>query len=639
MSEEIDVAEGGGEGQATGARASTLDVFISYASQDTAVADVIVAALERHGLTCWVAPRNVMPGEVYADAIVRALNEARTLVLVLTVNSATSPHVLREVERASAKRHSIIPFRIDSASLPPALEYFLSASHWLDASASGVDAAMPKLVEAVKRLVAHVAPSIDALNTADSGSPRPAQDASPAIGKGKSIAVLPFADMSEKKDQEYLAEGVAEEIRDLLAKIPAIKVIGRTSSSQFKGKNEDLRAVGAKLSVAYVLEGSLRKAANRVRVAAQLINVKDGIRYWSETYDQDMGDVLKMQDEIAAAVVRALQITVGVGALRSRRSLPNPEAYNLYLRGRYAYDRFDKEGSEEAASYYQHALELDPTFADAAVALALTYAVQARHGFVSPGVGFEQARRAAESALKLDPTAGRAHAVLGMVHAMYDWDWSAADREFKTALNLNPHDPLVIDSAGPLPLALGQYATASRMFKERLARDPLQAPAYVYLSWAQIRLGQVAEAEASMRKVLEIKPGYVGASYFLGIVLLARGDPDAALAAMGRDNSGFQTVGLPVVYWALGRKAEADAALRKLIAEHADRYAFYIAGAYAYRADRDEAFKWLERAYAQRDPCLVWIKGDPLLANVEADSRYKAFLRKMKLPVRDDVAD
>ncbi len=136
-----------------------------------------------------------------------------------------------------------------------------------------------------------------------------------------------------------------------------------------------------------------------------------------------------------------------------------------------------------------------------------------------------------------------------------------------------------------------------------------------------------------MRKVLEIKPRYVGASYFLGIVLLARGDPDAALAAMGRDNSAFQTVGLPVVYWALGRKAEADAALRKLIAEHADRYAFYIAGVYAYRADQDEAFKWLKRAYAQKDPCLAWIKGDPLLANLEADSRYTAFLRKMKLPV------
>ncbi len=633
------MAEGGGEGQATGARASTLDVFISYASQDAALADAIVADLERHGLRCWVAPRSVMPGEVYADAIVRALNGARTLVLVLTVNSATSPHVLREVERASAKRHSIIPFRIDSASLPPALEYFLSTSHWLDASASGVDAAMPKLVEAVKRLVAHVVPSIDALNTADGGSPGPAQDASADIGKGKSIAVLPFADMSEKKDQEYLAEGMAEEIRDLLAKIPAIRVIGRTSSSQFKGKNEDIRTIGAKLSVAYVLEGSVRKAANRVRVAAQLINVKDGMHHWSETYDQDMGDVLKMQDEIAAAVVRALQITVGVGGLRSRRSLPNPEAYNLYLRGRYAYDRFDKEGSEEAASYYQLALELDPTFADAAVALALTYAVQARHGFVSPGVGFEQARRAAEAALKLDPTAGRAHAILGMVHAMYDWDWSAADREFKTALNLKPHDPLVLDSAGPLTLALGQYASASRLFKERLARDPLQAPAYVYLSWAQIRLGQVAEAEASMRKVLEIKPRYVGASYFLGIVLLARGDPDAALTAMGRDNSAFRIIGLPVVYWALGREAEADAALRKLIAEHADRYAFYIAGAYAYRADRDEAFKWLERAYAQKDPCLAWIKGDPLLANLEVDPRYKAFLRKMNLPVRDDVAD
>jgi TolB-like protein len=177
------------------------------------------------------------------------------------------------------------------------------------------------------------------------------------------IAVLPFVDMSEKKDQEYFADGMAEEILDLLATIPAIKVIGRTSSFQFKGKNEDLRAIGVKLGVAYVLEGSVRKSGNRVRVAAQLIDSKDGTHRWSGTYDRDMGDVLELQEEIAAGLVRALQITIGADGMQSRHALANPEGYNLYLRGRYALNRYDKDGFDEAARYFEQALELDPTFA------------------------------------------------------------------------------------------------------------------------------------------------------------------------------------------------------------------------------------------------------------------------------------
>ena len=192
----------------------------------------------------------------------------------------------------------------------------------------------------------------------------------------KSIAVLPFIDLSEKKDQEYFADGMADEIIDLLAKIPSIKVIGRTSSFQFKGQNEDLRTIGAKLRVAYVLEGSVRRSGNRVRVSAELIDARDGAHRWSATYDRDMGDVLKLQDEIAAALVRALQITVGATEPQSRPTLTNAEAYNLYLRGRYAFDRFDKEGFEEAASYFQQAFDLDPTFANAVAFLAFTHAMQ-----------------------------------------------------------------------------------------------------------------------------------------------------------------------------------------------------------------------------------------------------------------------
>jgi transcriptional activator of cad operon len=232
----------------------------------------------------------------------------------------------------------------------------------------------------------------------------------------RSIAVLPFVDMSEKKDQEYFADGMAEEILDLLATIPALKVIGRTSSFQFKGKNEDLRAIGVKLGVAYVLEGSVRKSGNRVRVAAQLIDSKDGTHRWSGTYDRDMGDVLKLQEEIAAGLVRALQITIGADSMQSRHALANPEGYNLYLRGRYALNRYDKDGFDEAARYFKQALELDPTSATTAAWLSWTFELQGEWGFAAPAVAFEQARRAAETALQRDPTLALPHVVLGGIH-------------------------------------------------------------------------------------------------------------------------------------------------------------------------------------------------------------------------------
>jgi TolB-like protein/Flp pilus assembly protein TadD len=655
-------------------------VFISYASQDAGAAEKVCAALEAAGLPCWIAPRDVRAGQSYAAAIVEAINSCRMLVLLLSQSAIDSPHVLREVERASSKRRPVLSVRMDAGKLPSDLEYFLSANQWLDASGRPIEQVLPALVESVRNHeggTGDQAPgsSSPAARSASGpvSSPAPSKPSShwktraialalavAAVGLGyilvnrlwlskhvtaeqstttaantvtdKSIAVLPFADMSEKKDQEYFADGMAEETLDLLAKVPSIRVIGRTSSFQFKGHNEDLRTIGAKLGVAYVLEGSVRKSGDRVRVTAQLVDTRDGAHIWSETYDRAVGDVLKLQGEIAVALVRALQITVGAAELDPRRSLTNVDAYDLYLRGRYALERFDKVGFDEAVSHFRQALDLDPTFADAAVALSVAYDNQANWAFVPPAVGYERAREAANAALKLDPTRALAHAVLGLIHVTYDWDWVAADRELQTALKLKPHDPFVLGAAASLQLALGHYASASQMFKEAIARDPLYATNYDLLSWAQIRLGEVAEAEASERKALEIQPGYVWGSMYLANWLLVGGEPEAALAAAQREDPTTRAGGLAVTYWALGRKAEADAALKKLIVQQADSNAYVVAWAYAYRGDRDQAFKWLERAYAQKDPCLFSIKGEPLLASLEADPRYKAFLRKMNLP-------
>ena len=449
----------------------------------------------------------------------------------------------------------------------------------------------------------------------------------------KSIAVLPFVDMSEKKDQEYFADGMAEEILDLLATIPALKIIGRTSSFQFKGKNDDLRAIGAKLGVAYVLEGSVRKSGNRVRVAAQLIDSQDGTHRWSGTYDRDMGDVLKMQGEIAAGLVRALQITVGADDLQARRTVANSEAYNRYLRGRYALGRYDKEGFDEAARYFQQALDLDPTSATTMAWLSWTYELQGEWGFAAPGVAFEQARRAAESALQRNPTLALPHVVLGGIHTSYDYDWAAADKELRQALALAPNDATAIFLEARLSMDVGRWDEALTQLNVAMAQDPLSAAYYQVLDWIQARRGHLPEAEAAARRVLEISPTYDSAHYALGLVLIERAQREAALAEMGKETlTGGRFAGLAMAFYSLGRKAESDAALARMTKEQANSNAFEIAEAYAFRGDRDQAFQWLEHAQAQKESDLQYIKGDLPLRNLESDPRYKPFLRTMNLP-------
>jgi TolB-like protein/Flp pilus assembly protein TadD len=394
----------------------------------------------------------------------------------------------------------------------------------------------------------------------------PLATAATNVVSNKSVAVLPFIDMSQKKDQEYFADGMAEEILDLLAKVPGLTVIGRTSSFQFKGKNADLRTIGTQLNAAYVLEGSVRSSGDQVRITAQLINTRTGVHEWSETYDRRMGDVLKLQDAIAVAVVRELQLTVAPGYLNSRSSEKNAEVYDLYLRGRHAYDRNDNEGTDEAATLFQQALDRDPTFADAAAQLANTYVSKVILGSLAPATGFEQARRAASTALKLDPKSAEAHAVLGAIHIFYDWDWAAAEREVQQALTLAPGNVDVLSVEALLSYVLGHWDDAVRQMKAALAQDPINPLTLQTLANFQESRGHLPEAEAAHRRALDIRPTIGYGHYNLGLILLARGDRDAALLEMQQEpiDEGKRQ-GLAIAYYALGRKLESDAALDDML--------------------------------------------------------------------------
>ena len=447
-----------------------------------------------------------------------------------------------------------------------------------------------------------------------------------------SIAVLPFTDMSEKRDQEYFADGMAEEIIDLLVKIPGLKVISRTSSFQFKGKTEDLRAIGTQLGVAYVLEGSVRKSGDHLRVTAQLIDSGSGTHLFSQTYDRDLSDVFKMQDEIAANLVRELQLEVDNTDLVSRPSLRNTEAYTQFLQGIHALYRFNPQDVAQSLVYFQRAFELDPLFADAANSCGVAYTILGQWGLMPQTVAFQKARDALDTALKLDPQFALAHANLGMLHRA-NWDRVGADRETRIALALAPRDSLVLFLAATEAHTMGRWDETLKLVNASLALDPLNANSYVLLAFTQEMLGQPKEAEAAMRRALAINPTLFEGHMWLGALLLAHGQPEAALPEMLEDSdAGARLVGAVAVYFVLGRKADSDAALSTLLASQAETHPLILAEAYASRGESDEALKWLDRAYLQRDGGMMNIASDLGLRHLLGDPRYKAFLKKMNLP-------
>ncbi len=644
------------------------DVFVSYASRDAAVANAVVEALERQGIKCWIAPRDVTPGTEYADAIVAAINESKAVVLILSGSAIASSHVAREVERAASKHKQIIAFRVDTADLSRSLEYFLSNSQWIDVATLGMSPALVKLTQAAGQALAVSSGVNPVAGVTASGTPiyragtvnriaitaavlfvlaaavvlgihfwpsKHPESQAPAVAaiSDKSIAVLPFTDMSQKHDQEYFGDGMAEEILDLLAKIPGLTVIGRTSSFQFKGKNEDLRKIGTALNAAYVLEGSVRNSGDQVRITAQLINTKTGAHEWSETYDRPIGDVLKLQDAIAAAVVRELQLTVGSGSLDSRAMLKSAEAYDLLLRARHSADRWDKEGLDEAISLLNQALVLEPTFANAAAELAYTYEKQEEAGYMLPTVASPRARHAAERAVSLDPKDTLGHIVLGRVHLAYDWDWAAADREFESAMSLAPGNADALHGKALLSLAFGRWDEALTQIKAALSRDPLDSKTWFDLAEIQFRRGHLTEAEAAARRALEIRPTFPWAHWLIGLVKLWGGDRDGALVEIQKEptDEGKQ-IGLGMVYHALGKRADSDAAIARMIKDQADGNAYGIAEVYAYRGQPDEAMFWLERSYSQKEPFLFFVKTEIAPTMPADDSRFQTFLKKMNLP-------
>jgi TolB-like protein len=433
--------------------------------------------------------------------------------------------------------------------------------------------------------------------------------------------------MSEKKDQEYFADGMVEELLDVLEKVPQLKVIGRMSSFQFKGKSDDLRTIGKVLGVSHVVEGSVRRSGDRIRVTAQLIDTRDGTHLWSESFDRANDDILNLQEQIAAGLARALQITVAADQVLSRPPVRSSEAYDLYLRGRYAFDRLDVSGWKEAAAYFQEALKLDPSLAPAAEHLADTYGTMAAYGYGPPTM-FEDARRTAQLALRLNPGSVFAHATLGEVHHFYDWDWRAAGQEFQQALALDSRHTEALAGAALLASTLGRSEEAVALITTSLSLDPLNALQFELLEILQYEAGHLREAEVAGRRALEIAPDFTEAGDVLVRILIAGGRIQEALTEAQKWRS---NIGLALVYYKLGRRADSDASVARMTQEDQNNYAYGVARVHAFRGETLQALSWLERAYQQKDSQIIFIKTEPYLVPLATEPRFEALLAKMKL--------
>src|SRR5438046_1172285 len=476
-----------------------------------------------------------------------------------------------------------------------------------------------------------------------SAEPKSAADAKP-------VAVLAFANLSDDKGSEYFSDGISEELLTVLQKIPGLHVAARTSAFSFKGKNATAQEIGEKLGVAHLVEGSVRKSGNSVRIAARLTRANTGEELWSENFTRDLKDVFAVQTELAQTIVAQLrgQLTDGAADPAAKAAIQaqvqaaekggtkNVEAHQYYLQGRFYTNRHSEKSAGEALAAYQRAVELDPAFALAWAGLAQTHVWYCEFSSESGRKGFDahlaSAREGAARALALEPNLPEALLARSEIELNFDFDWKGAAETLRKALALAPADPALRIAAGNLEVARGDMTRAIELYRQAVALDPVNPRARSFLAFNLAVAGQFAEARAEFPRVVELNPAAPWAHAGLGLSFLIEGKfEEAAVAAQDDAGEWAQLLIVACARWGEKRIPESDAALAQLTETFADVAAYQIAEVHAYRGDKDRAFEWLERARRQRDGGLAGVRRDPLLANLHSDPRWNTFLRTMGL--------
>jgi TolB-like protein/Tfp pilus assembly protein PilF len=448
-----------------------------------------------------------------------------------------------------------------------------------------------------------------------------------------SIAVLPFVNMSADKEQEYFADGISEELLNLLAQVPELRVIARTSSFSFKGKDVDIAEIARRLNVANVLEGSVRKSGDKLRITAQLVRASDSSHLWSQTYDRQMADVFEVQDEIAASVVASVVSELKIkllGTAPPTSHVTDPQAYSLLLQARASFRQGTAEAVKRSITQFDQALAIDPGYAAAWADLANAYELEMTNGWRPIEEGNRLARQAIERTLALDPDYVAAHAFLGWILIAHDLDYKAAVEHTERAMALEPTNPDAIDTAAYVARRLGRHDLAIALYQYLVARDPLNYIHHSNLAYAYWYAGRIDDALNEHRLILALNPDLPGAHAAIGEALLLNGDAREALTEVEQETD--EQLRLPVLamtYHSLGRTADSDAALAELVRKYEGTSAFPIATVLAYRGEADRAFEWLDKAVRYHDTLVGTLAVYPSLASLHSDPRWLPFLRKL----------
>ena len=450
------------------------------------------------------------------------------------------------------------------------------------------------------------------------------------VVSGESIAVLPFVNMSGDPKQEYFSDGLSEELIDHLVHSADLRVIARTSSFQFKGRNEDVRSIARKLGVAHVLEGSVRKVDQQLRITAQLVSASDGVQLWSQSYDRKLTDIFKVQDEIADQVSQALHVALRSGYRPAGRE-PDVQAYNLLLEGRYFEARRTLGDVEKAAELYKQAVDLDPQYALGWARLAHAYLIEeTRKGPPSD----EQNKRVLDAvarALRLDPNLVYAYYTRAAFAMNITWDWTAAQADDQRIREIDSRSDLLPGAFGDHALVLGQVDRAIELYQEALTRNPLDPNSLDSLGIALCAANRFRPCLEIRLRLRELHPEFDGVNNSVGMARFYLGQSAEALAAMQQEpNENYKLRGLGPIFWSMGRRTESDAALKALIDKFASIDSYGIAAVHACRGEVDDAFRWLDRAYQEHNHRMPTVKTDPVLTNLRGDQRFQAILSRMK---------
>jgi TolB-like protein len=677
------------------ARNSQRAVFLSYASEDAEAAQRICAALRAAGVEVWFDQSALRGGDAWDAAIRKQIRTCALFMPVISRNTHARDEGYFRLEWKLAVDRShlmavdkafLLPVVIDDtrdnddrvpdrfrelqwtrlpggstpASFTERVLHLLSPEEQPAHTASGVRTTAAEtpsskqqsswLTKVIMLLVALSVIAIAwdvvekkfmpsrAATTAPASVPTapsvpllPAEPPAAGAVAQNSIAVLPFADMSEKKDQGYFSDGLAEELIDQLAKIPGLHVIARTSSFSFKDKSADIPTIAKQLNVANVLEGSVRKAGNRLRVTTQLIRADSGEDLWSETYDRQLKDVFQVQDEIAGAVVSALKLKLAPGQQASNaHRTSNTEAYNQFLICKQFADRSKLDDYQRAVAACRKAIELDPGYAAAYAELAVAEALVSDRT-VNPAL-LQQAQVTADKAIAMAPDEADGYAARGFMRR-YEWDWTGAQADLEKALALNPGDIRAQTRYGLLLGSLGRLPDAIAVIKKATSSDPLSSLSWDILGGELTESRQFAAAHEALQRALDIDPVSNYALANLGRLQLYENNAAQALATFRQiGDEVFGPTGIAMAEHTLGHPEASQQALDPVIAKYANAAAYQIAEVYAWRGEKDLAFQWLDRAFQQRDGGMAQFKQDLTLASLRDDARFAAMMRKLKLP-------